>query len=309
LTRLEIKANEPNDKENSLAFAVICTGDKTYQIRQQQTSNSIFVVAPKLVVGHDNAQSIGVTSITVCGASLELNLTKDSPWPYLDILLLPCDGNLADMEVDGRSKKQIYSNVPLSRAEIDKEWEARSAFEHSGICYVPTSAYLLKSWKAILEAALAENIDLSDHKQVDSLWKVVSDDDLPPELFLSIMNHCKSSEFSSWLGNLLLEGQSEKSMLRKDFSAALQDLLPKSVSLSDDFEAYEVWLLTFTSLSAADHGYSTLPIFQIQLQFHSRRQLRSFLQKHLLVNEHGMNGSKQRNKLNLTSQTTMFNSL
>jgi sister chromatid cohesion protein DCC1 len=239
---------------------VICTPDKTYQIRQQQTSNSIFVVAPKQLVDHDASESIGVTSIAVCGASLELSSSTDSPAPYLGAFLLPYDENSADMELDSRSKKQIYSNIPLSRAEIDREWGARLAFEHSGICYIPTSAYLLKAWKLILEAAVAESINLSDYSQADLLWKAVSDQGLPLELFLIIMNHSKSPEFPSWLGKLLLEAQPENSMLKKDFNVALQDLLPKSISPPSSFEVYEVSLFRCCSTLLANHDGSNLPI-------------------------------------------------
>lgn len=239
-SRLQIKSKGPLGSETQ-SFAVLCSDEKTYQLRQQQTSNSLFIVKPRSTTLEDGTPAEGISVIASCGATLELTLSKDSAEPYLRELLRYWDGeNMNEMEIDNRSKENIYDDIPLSTSEIEQGWETLCAFEHSNVCYIPTNTYLFTAWKSIISAAFADNIDTADHTQDATLWRAVSDEGIPEELFLVILSHSKKTNGSIWIARLLLESLSNQVISREEFMISLKDVLPRNMGFPDTFDAFKV---------------------------------------------------------------------
>ena len=155
-----------------------------------------------------------------------------------------------EMEVDNLSKENIYNDIPLSRSEIDRDWEALCAFEHSNMCYIPTNGYLFSAWKSIVSAAFADNIDTADLAHDTALWKAVSDEGIPEELFLVILSHSRKPDGSIWISRLLLESLENQPVSREEFMTSLKDVLPKNIGIPKTFDAFKVCfkLITYGSV-------------------------------------------------------------
>jgi len=254
---LQIKSKavpEPGSKTGAgQPFAVLCSDDTTYQLRQQQTSNSLYVVKPDSSIVRDDEISGGVLTIASCSATLELSPSNDSAETYLRASMKTWNSETepGDMEIDGHTKNDVYENIPLSKVEIDRDWDQLCAFEHSGVCYLPTNAYQLAAWKSIIAAGYAENFDLSNYSQDDALWKSVSDEGIPLGLFLVLMSRSRQAYASIWLSRLLLESFQEKPIARNDFVNSLKDILPHGLTPPDSFDAFKGFadLSDSTSLS------------------------------------------------------------
>jgi Sister chromatid cohesion protein Dcc1 len=145
-----------------------------------------------------------------------------------------------EMEVDGLSKESVYNNIPLSKSEIDRDWESLCVFEHSNVCYIPTNAYMFIAWKSMLSASFAEDIDISDPAQDSVLWKAVSDEDIPGELIPVILYRSRTPTGAIWIARLLLESLESRAISRDEFTNSLKDVLARRMSLPDTFEAFKV---------------------------------------------------------------------
>jgi sister chromatid cohesion protein DCC1 len=223
------------------SFAVLCSADRTYQIRQQQTSNSLYVVSPRTARLDDESTRPGISAIASCSATLELSRSKDSADPYLRELIKQWDGeNIDEMQIDRPSKQDVCSNIPLSRAEIDKDWSCLCAFEHSNTCYIPTNVYLLTAWKSILAAALSENIDMTNSAQDDILLQLATEDGIPIGLSLAILSRSREPDASIWVAKLLLESLNGEVHSRQGFLDKLKDNLPRNMTPPESLAVFQV---------------------------------------------------------------------
>lgn len=97
---LTIKSQAPSAAASGkTAYAVLCTPTKTYQLRQVQTSNSLFVTRPTLDA-HGNDIPVPTTrAVASCTATLELQPSADSPRPLLEHALPLYDIVHGDVDV------------------------------------------------------------------------------------------------------------------------------------------------------------------------------------------------------------------
>ena len=68
-------AESPNahNSEQPIPSAVLCTDDRTYQLRQVQSSNSVFILQPsESSRGNDSIPSQSLLAIAQCTSTLEL---------------------------------------------------------------------------------------------------------------------------------------------------------------------------------------------------------------------------------------------
>jgi len=164
--------NVPTGKPS---YAVLCTPNKTYQIRQVQTSNSVFVTQSSTSTDDVGLPIDGINAIASCTATLELHAVTESASNYLKVALITWDedSSTSKPRQNGQSKHSILKEIPLSDGECEVSWAQLCAFEHNGRSYMPTAGALVSLWKDVLEVSIAESIDLSQMFLVDELWKVL----------------------------------------------------------------------------------------------------------------------------------------
>jgi sister chromatid cohesion protein DCC1 len=161
-SRLSIKSSTASEN------AVLTADDKTYQLRQVQTSNSVFLTIPSLQKTSGSGVPIDcIKAIASCGSTLEVQLSSDSPLPLLRLKLLPFN-TVEDFEDVGRasngiasSKEHLFQNLPFSDGELERSWRQLCAFAYEGRCWLPSSNALFTAWMSIFETATAEGITLT----------------------------------------------------------------------------------------------------------------------------------------------------
>lgn len=157
---------------------MLCTPDKTFELRQVQTSNLLFVTKPALEA-HGNEIPIPVTrAIASCTQTLELHPYAPSAATLLQEVLPVYE--LVDGEVDAISNKQnktaIFNNLPLSDGQCQAGWDEIVAFEHEESSYRPSANALLKVWSSINAAALAEGVKLDKQFLTNDITRAVSEE-------------------------------------------------------------------------------------------------------------------------------------
>ncbi|KAF2492068.1 sister chromatid cohesion protein-like protein Dcc1 [Lophium mytilinum] len=191
---LSIKSQAPptasTASSSKPAYAVLCTPTQTYQLRQVQTSNSVFATKCVLTSHGDSMPVPGVSAIATCPTTLELHPVTGTAIPYLkDALPLYdlVDDEMVDAAGNGKSKLKVFSDVPLSDAQCEWGWRELIAFEFAGSSFRPSAVTLLKLWKSINVAALAEGIDLNKQFLTEDLLKAIDDEGYPVDLFHALL--------------------------------------------------------------------------------------------------------------------------
>lgn len=184
---VSIPSGTPSSKP---AYAVLCTSNKTFQLRQVQTSNSVFVTQPVSKPQGDDIPLPGLVVIATCTATLELHPVCGSAIPYLRTVLSVYDTSEDTVDAAGnaQNKLQIFSNIPLSDDECEAGWRELVAFELAGSSYRPAAKTLLQIWRSINAAALAEGINLGSQFLTDDLHEAIEDEGYPPTLLTSLLS-------------------------------------------------------------------------------------------------------------------------
>lgn len=239
---------------------MLCTDDHTYQLRQVQSSNSIFILQPsESILGDDHIPTPSLLAIAQCTATLELipsdtaasiamasRLLKKSLPLYKGIdteLGLGVDTTFSSMYED---KNAILQNAPFSTVEFDKAWKQSCAFEVLGRAFLPTASALAFVWKSILSAATIRGIDIEKNFDLESLADMVGTDGYPRALFIAVVMRLVSEtdylrddyvsldrdKTVQWVGIACLQriGESEQinmEVLQSEFLAQWHNLLPE----------------------------------------------------------------------------------
>lgn len=245
--RLSIKSlppSSPGASNPNPAYAVLCTPNKAFQLRQVQTSNSLYLTHPALET-HDNRDSSQTTrAIALCTTTLELHPQHEDAAVYMDSFLPLYD--MVDGEVDAQhnhtSKARLFADIPLSDEQCEETWRQRVAFEISGSSYRPSANLLARVWKSTNAAAAAEGIKLDTSFLTDDLANLVAEEGYPAPLAAALIRHLSSTssdrvgEWSSldrekvlsFVALVLLEEKRSRSdYLTADFLDAWKDSLPE----------------------------------------------------------------------------------
>ncbi|KAF7134119.1 hypothetical protein CNMCM5793_005748 [Aspergillus hiratsukae] len=235
---LELKSPSTSHLPNSSAdaenheYVNLCTPDRTYRIRQVQSSNPIHILQPSdggaqrgdiTMVGADDEMNLveTVTTIAKCGSTLELHTPAEgfSAVSFLERMLAVYDGgeggeggeavgvDLEPAEKEGVTRR-VFEDVPVSRAQCEAGWIEICAFvvgradkgeSAAGCCRRPSARAKLEVWKRILEGAVLQGIHLDQQFLVSDLWKSVLDDGdeepFPRVLFEAIVRRvCEAGE-------------------------------------------------------------------------------------------------------------------
>ncbi|KAM3424407.1 hypothetical protein BST61_g6412 [Cercospora zeina] len=170
--RLYIKSKHvPPGGNAKEAHSVLCTPDKTYQIRQVSTSNSVYLIQP-----HDSPDPhpalagglprVGVEAVAKCDTSIELLPTPaTSAAPYIQAALptYASTGNYGRADGGGcATKRELFSHIPLSDAECEAGWRQLACFESTDPpgCFIPSAKVKAEVWQSAMMAAVADGFDV-----------------------------------------------------------------------------------------------------------------------------------------------------
>ncbi|OAG08537.1 uncharacterized protein CC84DRAFT_1215025 [Paraphaeosphaeria sporulosa] len=257
--QLSIKSLPPaaSDRPNAQpAYAVLCTPTKSFQIRQVQTSNSVFVTQPTLDA-HGNDIPVPTTcAVAACTATLELHPADASAVAYLEDALPVYDivGGEVDTTHNGKSKAAVFSDMPLSNGQCEQGWSEVVAFELSGSSYRPSVNTLRQVWSSINAAALAEGMKLDSQFLGSDLAELVREEGYPASLAQAIFAHLAaagqdtSGQWSclhrakvvSFVGRMLLQAkQGSSGHSIADFVEEWKDSLPEAWRGDADLKAID----------------------------------------------------------------------
>lgn len=145
---------------------MLCTLDKTFQIRQIQTSNTVFLTRPTLCSTEGEITVPGITAISSVPSYLELTPTaSSSALPYLLKLVAPwpgrnvIEGRRERAADDGKDLTTLFNSIPLSHAECIEAYEELVIFQFEGAYHRPTAKQLQQAWQETLTALLTEDIN------------------------------------------------------------------------------------------------------------------------------------------------------
>lgn len=224
---------------------MLCTPNASFQLRQIQTSNNLFVTRPTLEA-HGNAIPVPTTcAIASCSATLELQPSDGSALASLGDVLPLYD--IVDGEVDvagnGKSKASVFPDIPLSDGQCEHAWQEMMAFEFAGSSWRPSPNTLSQVWKSTNAAALAEGVKLDSQFLTDDVANAVAEEGYPVTLAAAILQHLASdhqdkdgpwscldrTKTVSFVGRYLLEAKRGRSdYLTAEFLDTWKDCLPEA---------------------------------------------------------------------------------
>ncbi|KAH8728762.1 sister chromatid cohesion protein Dcc1 [Phaeosphaeriaceae sp. PMI808] len=258
--RLSIKSRAPSSTPNDKpAYAVLCTPDKTFELRQVQTSNLLFITQPALET-HGNEIPISVTrAIASCTQTLELHPYTPSAATLLREILPIYE--LIDGEIDAisnqQSKTAIFEDLPLSDGQCQTGWDELIAFEHENSSYQPSANALSQVWSSINAAALAEAVKLDNQFLTDEITRAVTEEGYAPNFVEALLRYLSKDgqdtngpwscldrvKTVTFIGKILLEAKHGNDFLIAEFTDTWEDKLPeawcKDAQLSAIEGAYE----------------------------------------------------------------------
>ncbi|KAF9739822.1 hypothetical protein PMIN06_004897 [Paraphaeosphaeria minitans] len=238
------------------AYAVLCTPSKTFQIRQVQTSNSVFVTQPTLHAHGNHIPSPTTCAIAACTATLELHPVDLSAVAYLQDALPVYDiiAGEVDATHNAKSKAAVFSDIPLSNRQCEQAWTELVAFESSACSYRPSVDTLRQVWSSINAAALAEGMKLDSQFLGYDLAELVREEGYPASLAQAIFAHLAaagqdtSGQWScldrkkvvSFVGRTLLQAkQGSAAYPVADFVDEWKDSLPEAWRGDADLKAID----------------------------------------------------------------------
>ncbi|SMR58429.1 unnamed protein product [Zymoseptoria tritici ST99CH_1E4] len=162
---LHLKSREDADGTAKDANAVLCTSDKTYDIRQVSHSNTVYLTRPhELPVDNGGPPRAGIEAIAKCESTIELlPSATQSAAPYIKAALpvFSSTGNYSSQK--NISKAELFSHIPLSEVECEIGWSELACFESTNPpgSFVPSGKVKAQIWDAAFTVAVAERTDLA----------------------------------------------------------------------------------------------------------------------------------------------------
>lgn len=204
---MQLKSVENIDGTAKDANAVLCTLDKTYEIRQVNTSNSVYVTQPALTGDDGGGAKNALEAIAKCDSTLELTPSpKRSASSFIKAVLpvYASTGNYGSK--NSISKTELFSHIPLSQAECEDGWTELACFESIDPpgCFIPSAKVKAQVWETAFTAATAEGANLQDPFIADDIPVFAMDlkEDWPIELLSGVFSSVSSKTAG---GNLAID--------------------------------------------------------------------------------------------------------
>lgn len=234
---------------------MLCSPDRTYNIRQVSTSNSVYLtqISEKVDPG-GGPPRIGVEAVAKCDTTIELlSTSKQSAVPYIKAALptLASTGNYGSGPAITRA--ELFSHIPLSQAECEESWAELACFESQDPmgCFIPSGKVKAEVWQLAVTAAAADGINLTDPFPANDVPAYALDlcQDFPVGLVSSVLKSASSptpgghlaideAKAIRFAGLSLLQAQSEgKAIEATGFLKTWRDLVPEAWREKCEFTA------------------------------------------------------------------------
>jgi sister chromatid cohesion protein DCC1 len=233
--------------DDAAAHAVLCTPDKTFGIRQKNSSNTVYILQP----GQDGTSPGGaVTAPELIGISKRESTLETLPAPttkastYIRQLLpiLSTNGTISGQK-QPMTKSQLLANIPLSDAECEVALREQSVFtDHTtNHCLNPTAGLKINAWHSMLENARANAVDLTSELDEDAVLSLKDGlEDLKPGLFEAIIHSVATTNNGQtsidpdllvrWVGlNRLAADAPVQVISTSEFKTSWKDELPEKL--------------------------------------------------------------------------------
>ena len=197
---LELKSGPPNVTDGSSQNAILCTNDQTYQVRQVQSSNSVFVLqtSESSQVSEDNDNPpISMSAIAQCAIALELVPSSASPVLFLKRAIPLYTGSESMSTASSReinSRDAIQDDAPFSTGEFGTAWKELCAFELEGLAWLPSASLLVSVWNSTISAAVLRGVKIENGFSADILETIVEEDGYPRVLLRAIISRLDSEQ-------------------------------------------------------------------------------------------------------------------
>lgn len=199
---LLLKSAAASDKDNGLNpqnHAVVCTDSQTFNVRQVQSSNSVFILQPSgndLLPDDSSTRDANIAAIAQCTSTLELvppSFTSlaalRQTLPIYNMADHQNQNGLAahsnESEKFGRHK--AFQNTPTSQREFDDAWLEVCAFELDRQAWIPSADSLKGIWASVMAAATVKDIDLTKRFRFIDLTDTIEEDGFPDALFKAVI--------------------------------------------------------------------------------------------------------------------------
>lgn len=229
---------------------MLCTKDQTFELRQVQSSNVLYILRPSEVEGDMRS---GLAGVAQCHGLLELVPRSLDVLQYLRTTLPLYDASRNDnRQKTGTKSDELLYNAPFSEREIQNGQVELCVFEHGGYCWVPTAETARNVWRSITNSAMIEGISIDGKMDICRVKRLVLEDGCNGAIFDAIIRRistngevdCQTSMSSSkcvsWLGSILLEAMAEPSVSKDFFLSRWQDELPDIWKSEVDFSLLKV---------------------------------------------------------------------
>lgn len=209
-----LKSAVPDTSEagGAVPNAVLCTNDETFEVRQIQSSNSLYILQPSHAVPQDGSNSSylddsGMSVIARCKAILEVVHLSTSLVPYLKrrlptYVISQSEDLSGGVTIEGRSVnlQTLLEDVPFSKGELEKGLIELCAVEISDQIWLPLAQTLLLAWKSFMTAATVKGTDVRSNFPISEMCTLVEEDGFPHPLLVALLRKLSSKSDASHLG-------------------------------------------------------------------------------------------------------------
>ena len=184
--------------------AVLCTNDATFEVRQIQSSNSLYILQPSHGFprhGNDVSHRCGpgISAIAQCKAILEVVHTSASPLPYLKKRLpkysplqsgnpsgsVPSEAGLVTLQA-------LLEDLPFSRGELENGLIELCVVEINDQMSLPSAHTLLLVWKSFISAANVKGTNIKSSFPISEVSALVEEDGFPEALLVAVFRKLAS---------------------------------------------------------------------------------------------------------------------
>lgn len=177
--------------------AVLCTESQTFNIRQVQSSNSVFLVKPferDLGSSRGSSGATCVRAVAQCAATLELTPTSvdgisifKQILPIYNVSSDGAENNEYATLSEEYGKEVAFEHMPLSRHQFADTWRNTCAFEFQGVAFLPSAACLASVWRSIMSSSISNCLNITKKFRTISLIDAVEEFGFPINLVNAVL--------------------------------------------------------------------------------------------------------------------------
>ncbi|KAK4980152.1 hypothetical protein LTR42_000459 [Elasticomyces elasticus] len=185
-------------KAGPVPEAYICTSDKTYKIRQVNSSNSVYICQPANNDDDNGLPQAGLHAIAQSSWTLELNQAQTNfAIQHLKAMLPTYSSTGSYQSKELASKQTIFDNIPSSQAQCEQAWKDLACFELSDPqgCFLPSASVKVQVWRSMLDQAVASGVDLTGELSPKNLDVIIDpNEEWPIEIGQAVLDSILSGE-------------------------------------------------------------------------------------------------------------------